>query len=322
MRNRTQMALIVCLGFTVLTAPAGAQTLGGLGHPSRKANDDAPRQAPPEPVKSPEPERALPPPPPAPEPPPPEAPPAPAPSVPSENAPIIHTPLPGRADNAPVVRETPGRSTRVTTPIGQRPEARPVPQRNDGGDYLYPPPTVVVVPPIIVVGPPADPPPVSLPPTAPVPAPPSRPVPPLDPAADRWPDGSPQAAFADIERAWTRRDPAPLRRHVRDGDANVSVAQDGKYAYSLTSRDFLRLTRAALGRLDTVSFRFTRLRRAASGDVTAFGRHLYRVNRAAPRTHAPAGIVRKTVYVSYTLRRRGARWFIVGVGSSLTPLVR
>lgn len=142
------------------------------------------------------------------------------------------------------------------------------------------------------------------------------PVPsPNKPVMRAWPKGSPQAAFAEIERAWTKRDLTLLRRHVRDGDTKIGVFQGDKFVYSLTTRDFLSLTRTALGRLETVSFRFTRLRRAANGDVTAYGSHVYRVAQAAPKI-----AVKKKVYVSYTLRRLKDRWDIVSVGSSPKPL--
>lgn len=348
-------ALAACLGLCQFWTPVAAQTLGGLGHPSRGPNDDAPRSAPappppaePSPSPTPAPEETPPPPEPAPavpapEPaapapaPPPEPAPSPAPPrpSPSENAPVAADPGTGRRGRptAPVIgapsdggQQGPGqgegsdngagrrRSQRVTTPVGQR----PVPPSSNGGDYLYWPPAVEVPVPPTLPNPPEAP----VPPQAPdvtvhpvlAPPPVSAPSPPPTRGEphDTSAAGTYQAAFADIERGWTRRNLALLRRHVRDGDTKLSVSLGGRYAYSLTSRDFLSLTRTAFRNLRTLSFGFTRLRRAKNGDVTAYGRHIYRT---------PTGAV-KAVFVSYTLRHQRTRWVIIGVGSSQTPLVK
>lgn len=315
-KQNAAMALTVWVAFVLLAAPAHSQSVGGIGQPTRKPDGDAP-QAPREPPRAPEPPPAPPPAPPAATPPPLEAQPVPAAPQPgpSDNAPIVQDTRPAPSDNAPVRPETPRPSVRVTTPIGQRLEPSPVP-RPDDGDDLYPPPPVLIVPPIIVVSPPTEP---TGPPPDPVLLPPAPAIPnqsvplPSVPAKIVWPEGTLQAAFTDIERAWTRPDLAPLRRHLRAGDAKIGVSVRGKFAYSLSTRDFLSLTGTALRRFHTVAFRFTNLRRAVNGDVTAYGRHIYRV------PPAPAS---KTVYISYTLRRLGTHWYVVGVGSSPKPLVR
>lgn len=339
-RAGVRVVTAVSVGLVLwLATPAGAQTLGGLGHRSPSTggsgntNDNAPRRDPapddnaprrntepdpapppaapepspaPQPTPTPEPKPA----PPAPAPAPPEARPVTPPPAPADNAPVNRRPRP---DDGPEAGAAPQRSRRVTTPIGQRPAPRPSDGGDArGGDYLYPPPAVIVVPPVIATTPPFVPPPAIPAPSAPT-APPPAPTP---PAPRLWADGTHEAAFADIERAWAKRDLAPLRRHVRDGGTQISVSLNGRYAYSLASRDFLRLTRDALARLDTLSFRFTRLRKANNGDVTAYGRHVYRTRGRAP---VPATTAKKTVYVSYTLRRQSGRWVIVGVGSSPKP---
>lgn len=164
-----------------------------------------------------------------------------------------------------------------------------------------------------------------------------------------YPADSYQAAFADIARAWTDGDIAPLRKHIRDTDTRVSVFLNKKYSYSIASGDFVQITRDALDRLHTVSFDFTRLRKAKTGDVTAYGAHVYRTGDSqggrdgdtvpfdqngtdaggtnsettSPYDKAgdPAVGAEKTVYVSYTLRHRDGQWYIVEVGSSDHALV-
>ena len=161
-----------------------------------------------------------------------------------------------------------------------------------------------------------------------------------DALRNSYPAGSYQAAFADIARAWTDGDVKLLRRHTRDADTRLSVFLKKKYSYSIASGDFLQITRDALDRLNTVSFDFTRLRKAKNGDVTAFGKHVYRVADSANNTGEsdtvpfdqngidgtdaspysqsadPASGEKKTVYVSYTLRHKDDKWYIIAVDSS------
>jgi len=167
-----------------------------------------------------------------------------------------------------------------------------------------------------------------------------------------YPADSYQAAFADIARAWTEGDIAPLRKHVRDSDTRISVFLNKKYSYSIASGDFAQITRDALDRLHTVSFDLTRLRKSKTGDVTAYGSHVYRTgdataaasdtatvpfdqsgadpdnvgagqDTASPYDKAadPAVGAQKTVYVSYTLRHRDGQWYIIEVDSSDHDLV-
>jgi len=162
-----------------------------------------------------------------------------------------------------------------------------------------------------------------------------------------YPADSYQAAFADIAKAWTEGDIAPLKKHVRDSDTRISVFLNKKYSYSIASGDFAQITRDALDRLHTVSFDLTRLRKSKTGDVTAYGTHVYRTGAAASpagdtatvpfdqngadpdnvgaspydKSGDPAAGVNKTVYVSYTLRHRDGQWYIVEVDSSDRDLV-
>jgi hypothetical protein len=148
-----------------------------------------------------------------------------------------------------------------------------------------------------------------------------------------FPADSYQAAFSDIERAWNESDLPLLKKHMRDDDSKISVYLDKKYAYTVSSLDFTQITRDAIDRLNTVSFKFDKLRKAKNGVVTAYGRHIYRTSGESDE--APVGEtvpfdttggeevggddeggVRKTVYVSYTLRRRGSQWYVISVGTS------
>lgn len=147
-----------------------------------------------------------------------------------------------------------------------------------------------------------------------------------------YPANSFQAAFADIAQAWTDGDIDLIRKHLRDNDTRVSVFLDGKYSYSIASSDFSQITRDALDKLHTDSFRFTRIRKAKNGDVTAFGSHVYRASDAGdgadssgtvPFDQADGGSTdedtlstAKTIYVSYTLRRYGTEWDIVATDSA------
>lgn len=147
-----------------------------------------------------------------------------------------------------------------------------------------------------------------------------------------YPASSFQAAFADIAQAWTDGDIDLIRKHLRDNDTRVSVFLDGKYSYSIASSDFSQITRDALDKLHTDSFRFTRIRKLKNGDVTAFGSHVYRASDTAagmdssgtvPFDQAGDGSTdgdslgtAKTIYVSYTLRRTGTEWDIVATDSA------
>jgi hypothetical protein len=162
--------------------------------------------------------------------------------------------------------------------------------------------------------------------------------------------GSYQAAFADIAKAFTDGNIDLIQAHLRDSDTKVSVNLKSKYAYSISSDDFAKITKDALANLNTVSFDFTRLRKAKNGDVTAYGTHTYLVvtQASAPTadttpsktssdddtatvpfdqpdsadTKATVGsVISKKVYVSFTLRQSDSQWYIVSVDSSANPLV-
>ena len=156
-----------------------------------------------------------------------------------------------------------------------------------------------------------------------------------------YPEGSFQAAFGDIERAWADGNLALLRKHLRADDVKLSVFFKNKYSYSIASSDFLQITRDAFDRLTTISFKFDRLRKAKNGDVTAYGTHVYRVssgvsnssdsetipfstdgssNGPADTDNSSSGSTasgtEKTITVSYTLHRQGDQWNIIAIDST------
>ncbi len=99
-----------------------------------------------------------------------------------------------------------------------------------------------------------------------------------------------------------------MESHVIAG-REIAVFLDGSYDYSISSDDYLSMTRDALGDLDTVSFVWDSVRERTDGQVTAFGQHTY---RADGETH--------TVYISYTLRKSGSSYYVTEIGSSDSPL--
>lgn len=132
----------------------------------------------------------------------------------------------------------------------------------------------------------------------------------------------------DIERAWERKDPDLLMKYVRPF-STIDVFLDDEYSYSIDWQDYRDMTLDAMKNIHTTSFRFYRLRERSNSDVVAYGKHTYRDEyypRAASLmrtsyylTNAStyhAGGIEKTVYVTYTLERRGTEWYIKEVGCS------
>jgi hypothetical protein len=112
-------------------------------------------------------------------------------------------------------------------------------------------------------------------------------------------------ALRDIRRAWERNDIDLLMDHVRRG-SRIAVYIRDEYAYSVDSQDYYDMTRDAMSVIRTRSFELDRIRRRDNAEVVAYGRHSYSDQEDSS----------KTVYVSYTLERRGSEWYITEVGSS------
>lgn len=159
---------------------------------------------------------------------------------------------------------------------------------------------------------------------------------------DAYPKDSYQAAFADIEKAWTTGKISYLSKHLRSDETKISVLLDKKYSYSINSDDFKDITRDALERLQTVSFKFNRMRKAKNGDITAYAVHVYKGDTNDTNNDMSNGDdtvpfstsspysksdnvyndMEKKVYVSYTIRRHNDQWYVVMVDSSDKPLVK
>lgn len=151
-----------------------------------------------------------------------------------------------------------------------------------------------------------------------------------------YPEGSYQAAFGDIERAWLDGNVAGLQKHLRSNDVKLSVFFKGKYAYSIATTDYVQITRDAFDKISTVSFKFDRLRKAKNGDVTAYGTHVYRGTSGSEEANADGTVpfstdkgditsdnttdaapgAEKTINVAYTLRHQGGQWNIVAIDST------
>lgn len=165
-----------------------------------------------------------------------------------------------------------------------------------------------------------------------------------------YPEGSFQAAFADIAKAWNSNDYSLIKSHVKPDNTKITISLNKKYGYSINGSDYRSITKDAVEKLNTKSFVFTRLRKAKNGDITAYGKHIYSLgtgddvsttsssddtvpfnqpDQNDPYSDSPdpqnsdvSSVDHdKTVYVSYTLRHTGDNWFIVAVDSSKQPLV-
>ena len=115
-------------------------------------------------------------------------------------------------------------------------------------------------------------------------------------------------ALAEIRSGWISGRYDLIQRHVR-ARQTIAVLLDGQYDYSISSDDYLAMTRDAISDLDTVSLTWDSVRERGDGEITAFGRHAY---RSSGQT--------RTIYVSYTLQQIGRDYFITEVGSSEYPL--
>jgi len=115
-------------------------------------------------------------------------------------------------------------------------------------------------------------------------------------------------ALADIRSAWIAERFDLIQRHVLAG-RRIQVFLDGNYDYTISSDDYLSMTRDALEDMETVSFIWDKVREREDGQITAFGSHTYRANGAE-----------HTVYISYTVMRVENKYYVTEVGSSAEPL--
>jgi hypothetical protein len=116
-------------------------------------------------------------------------------------------------------------------------------------------------------------------------------------------------AIGDIRRAWLNSEVTPLAAHLTDR-LDIRVYFDGEYEYTTSTEDYYTMTVDAMATTQTVAMDFDNPIWISSHEVFYTGRHIF---------YDPNG-ARQTVYVSYRLRRLGADWYIVAVGSSLRPI--
>ena len=118
-----------------------------------------------------------------------------------------------------------------------------------------------------------------------------------------------QRAIGDIRRSWLNSEVTGLAAHLTDR-LDVRVYFDGEYEYTTSTEDYYTMTVDAMATTQTVAMDFNNPIWISSHEVFYTGRHIF---------YDPNG-VRQTVYVSYRLRRLGADWYLVAVGSSLQPI--
>ena len=114
-----------------------------------------------------------------------------------------------------------------------------------------------------------------------------------------------ESTVNEITEAWRFRDIQALARHTRS-ESPIAVYLRGKYQYSLSSVDYLDMTRDAFRTSKTVRFRLDQIERKERGVYLVSGRHTYRNNANEERS----------VYVNYVLEREDDTYQITQVGSS------
>jgi hypothetical protein len=93
---------------------------------------------------------------------------------------------------------------------------------------------------------------------------------------------------------------------VTDPSVKIAVFLKGKYQYSMSSDDYLDITRDALNNLDTISFNLDRINRKASGVYAVSGIHIYADKNGAEHK----------VYVSFVLELIHGNWTLTQVDDS------
>lgn len=124
----------------------------------------------------------------------------------------------------------------------------------------------------------------------------------------REPD-SKELLIGDLRRAWIYRDITLIERYVRP-NSYIAVYLDGRYAYSISSQDYIDLTRDALRAIKTDRIAFDRVFKRGEDQLVLYGIHEY-LDEAGQS---------KRIYIMYTLERDGSRWYLIEVGSSTNPL--
>lgn len=116
-------------------------------------------------------------------------------------------------------------------------------------------------------------------------------------------------AISDIRQAWLNSDIGSLTGHLTD-QLDVRVYFDGEYSYTTTTDDFYQMTLDTLTTTQTVEMDFDNPIWISSHEVFVTGRQVF---------YDPDGD-RHEVYVSFRLRQLGSGWYLVAIGSSLSPI--
>jgi hypothetical protein len=93
---------------------------------------------------------------------------------------------------------------------------------------------------------------------------------------------------------------------LTDPQGEVAIFLKGKYEYSMSSNDFLDLTRDALASTRTIQFDLTQLHKRGEGVYVVSGKHVYRDQDDRSRT----------VYVSYVLESLENQWTLTQMGTA------
>lgn len=117
-----------------------------------------------------------------------------------------------------------------------------------------------------------------------------------------------QRAVNDIRRAWLDGDITRISDHLTDR-ADIRIYFNGRYSYSTSTDDYYGMAADTLATTDTISMTFSSPQWVSSQEAWVNGTQVFT---------APDG-TRRTLYVSYRLRRLGDEWYIVGFGSSEQP---
>jgi hypothetical protein len=113
----------------------------------------------------------------------------------------------------------------------------------------------------------------------------------------------------DIRRSWLTGDPDYLTSRLDDW-RDIRIYFDNRYCYSMPAQDYYEMTLDAISTTRTLDFDLLRSFERRSGEVFCVFRHTYEDWDGA----------RRTVYLSYLLRKINGWWRIVAVGSSESPI--
>jgi len=118
-----------------------------------------------------------------------------------------------------------------------------------------------------------------------------------------------EQAINDIRQAWLNSDLSLLSAHLTD-QVGIRVYFDGQYKYTTATGDYYAMTSDTMSTTHTESMDLGDPVWISSQEVFYTGRHEFTDPDGSQRT----------VYVSYRLRHLGSGWYIVGIGTSTSPI--